>query len=232
MFFFHSGIEILIKPENQTVLLGEQAVFFCQVKGDAGEIRLNGNTISDNPITWSPGVSVTFVALPIEQDELGINNITLRIMASVERNNSEVICTDHLLGITGGAHAYLTIQGKEPSFNGDLMLANNHATGGPAEPEVEYEVLQDEKQVLFSWPHPFTWKDYPITGYHIVCREMGSGKIIHDMTLTDTEGSVTNHTVTLPPDITDCHVLQCTVNATNSLGQSLPSISTISCKLL
>ena len=114
------------------------------------------------------------------------------------------------------------------SYNGDVMLANNHVTGGPAEPEVEYEVLRDEKEILFTWPHPFTWKDYPITGYHIVCREMKSEKIIHDMTITDTEGSVVNHTVTLPPYITDCHVLQCIVNATNSLGQSPPSISNIS----
>ena len=89
-------------------------MFFCQVKGERGEIRLNGIAISDNPITWSPGVSVTLASLPVEQDELGITNITLTIMTSVERNNSEVIFTDHVLGIAGGAYAYLTIQGKKP----------------------------------------------------------------------------------------------------------------------
>ena len=77
-------------------------------------------------------------------------------------------------------------------------------------------------------PHPFTWKDYPITGYHIVCRERESEKIIHDVTITDTEEPVVDHTVALPPYITDCHVVRCAVNATNSLGQSPPSISNIS----
>ena len=122
MFFFHCWTEILIKPESQTVLLGNQAVFFCQVKGDGGEIRLNGNTISTNPITWSPGVSVTSIYLPVEQDEPGIINITLRIITSVERNNSEVICTDHLLGIAGGAYAYLTIQGNNVTRYHQLKL--------------------------------------------------------------------------------------------------------------
>ena len=88
---------------------------------------------------------------------------------------------------------------------------------------MEYEVLGDE--IMFSWPHPFTWKDYPITGYQIVCREMESEKIIHDMTINDTEEPVVNHTVTLPPDIPDCYALQCNVTAFNFLDGSVPSIS-------
>ena len=97
-------------------------MFFCQVKGEKGEIRLNGNTISDNPITWPPGVCATFIHLPVEQDEPGITNITLRIITSVGRNNSELICTDHLLGIAGGAYAYLTIQGNNVTRYHQLKL--------------------------------------------------------------------------------------------------------------
>ena len=102
--------------------------------------------------------------------------------------------------------------------------------GGPEEPEVGYEVDRDEKEIVLSWPHPFTWEDYPITGYDIVCRETESEKIIHDMTLNDTDilnEPVVSHTVDLPPHIPDCYTLQCTVTASNALDQSNISITDI-----
>ena len=86
-----------------------------------------------------------------------------------------------------------------------------------------YEVLRDEIEIVLSWPHPFTWEDYPITGYDIVCRETESEKIIHDMTLNDTDilnEPVVSHTVDLPPCVPDCYTLQCTVTAFNSLDGS------------
>ena len=103
-------------------------------------------------------------------------------------------------------------------------------TGGPGEPEVGYEVDQDEKEIVLSWLHPFTWVDYPITGYDIVCRETESEKIVHDMTLNDTNilnEPVVSHTVDLPPHIPDCYTLQCTVAASNALDQSNISITDI-----
>ena len=93
-----------------------------------------------------------------------------------------------------------------------------------------YEVLRDEKEIVLSWPHPFTWEDYPITGYDIVCRETESEKIIHDMTLNDTDilnEPVVNHTVDLPPCVSDCYTLQCTVTASNAIGQSNISVTNI-----
>ncbi|CAI8032620.1 hypothetical protein GBAR_LOCUS18433 [Geodia barretti] len=204
--------EVRIRPENQTVVVDEKAVFFCQVLGEKGQIWFNKNSITDNPITWPADVHPRFVLLPVEQDNLGITNITLTVNASVQRNNSEVICTDQLLGMTRGSYAYLTIQ------------------GGPGEPEVGYEVDRDEKEIVLSWPHPFTWEDYPLTGYDIVCRGTESEKIVHDMTLNDTDilnEPVVSHTVDLPPHIPDCYTLQCTVTASNALDQSNISITDI-----
>ena len=60
-----------------------------------------------------------------------------------------------------------------------------------------YEVYQDEKEIVLSWLHPFTWVDYLITGYDIVCRETESEKIVHDMTLNDTTSSMNQLSVTL-----------------------------------
>ena len=97
-------------------MVDEEAVFFCQVLGEKGQIWFNKNSITDNPITWPADVHPRFVLLPVEQDNLGITNITLTVNASVQRNNSEVICTDQLLGMTRGSYAYLTIQGERVVF--------------------------------------------------------------------------------------------------------------------
>ena len=97
-------------------------------------------------------------------------------------------------------------------------------------PEVGYEVDRDEKEIVLSWPHPFTWEDYPITGYDIVCRETESEKIVDDVTLSDTiilNEPAVSHTVDLPPHIPDCYTLQCTVTASNALDQSNVSITDI-----
>jgi hypothetical protein len=204
--------QVLIIPENQTVVVDEEAVFFCQVLGEKGKIWFNRKSISDNPITWPADVHPRFDPLPAEQDSLRITNITLTVNALVQHNNSEVICTDELLGIAGGSYAYLTIQ------------------GGPGEPEVGYEVDRDEKEIVLSWPHPFTWEDYPITGYDIVCSETESENIVDNVTLNDTDilnEPVVNHTVDLPPYIPDCYTLQCNVTASNALDQSNISITDI-----
>ena len=93
-----------------------EAVFFCQVLGEKGQILFSRQFITDNPITWPADVHPRFVPLPAEQDSLHITNITLTVSASVQHNNSEVICTDQLLGIAGGSFAYLTIQGERVVF--------------------------------------------------------------------------------------------------------------------
>ena len=107
-----------------------------------------------------------------------------------------------------------------------------HHPGGPAKPEVDYVLERDQKEILLSWPRPFSWKEYPVTGYGIECRDTESEKTIHSTTINDTETvNVVRQTVELPPDIPDCHTLQCSVTASNALDKSRPSISNISLPL-
>ena len=88
---------------------------------------------------------------------------------------------------------------------------------------MEYEVQRD--QILLSWPRPFSWEEYPVTGYGIECRDTESEKTIHSTTINDTETvNVVRQTVELPPDIPDCHTLQCSVTASNALDSSEPFI--------
>ena len=43
---------------------------------------------------------------------------------------------------------------------------------------MEYGVSEDQREILLSWPRPFTWRDYPITGYLIECRDSQS-ELLH-----------------------------------------------------
>ena len=80
-----------------------------------------------------------------------------------------------------------------------------------------------------SWPRPFTWRDYPITGYLIECRDSQS-ELLHSH-INGTEivnAPVVNQTVELPQDIPDCYSFQCSVTASNNLDESPSSITNIS----
>ena len=83
-----------------------------------------------------------------------------------------------------------------------------------------------------SWPRPFTWRDYPITGYLIKCRDSQS-ELLHSH-INGTEivnAPVVNQTVELPQDIPDCYSFQCSVTAFNNLDESPSSITNISLPL-
>ena len=92
--------------------------------------------------------------------------------------------------------------------------------GGPSEPEVKYEILLKQREVLLSWPRPFTWKNYPISGYHIKCTDKDILYVAENRTFA-------RKTIPLPRDIPDCHTLQCNVTAFNSLAESTPSVTDI-----
>ena len=99
--------------KNQTALVGEEAEFFCQIRGTTEQLWINKQLFSDNPRERPSGVKVVKSANSTESDELRVTNITITITASVERNNTEVACTDHILGFPGASYAYLTVRGKE-----------------------------------------------------------------------------------------------------------------------
>ena len=224
---FYILAEILVPLESQTVLLGQKAHFFCQIQGRYQNLRLriDGSLTSLN--FKGDGLIIT-TENDTSVDTSIMNNISISITATKQRNNTKLECYDDTLGRESASNATLIIQGRSAILL-IIWIAISCATGGPAEPEVKYEVLQDEKEILFSWPHPFTWKDYPITGYQIVCRDTVSGKIIHDITKTDTESvnrPVINETVDFPA----CYTLQCNVTASNALDNSQAIISLSLCK--
>ena len=215
--------EILVPLESQTVLLGQKAYFFCQIKGRYQNLRLRidgGRTSLD----FKGGDLIVTTENDTSVDT-SITNINITITATKQRNNTKLECYDDTLGRESASNATLIIQGRSAILL-ILWITISCATGGPAEPEVKYEVLQNEKEILFSWPRPFTWKDYSITGYHIVCRD--KHRNINN-TINDTEiASVVNHTVDLPPYLPDCYTLQCNVTASNALGSGQTSITNIS----
>ena len=111
------------------------------------------------------------------------------------------------------------------SYKGYYNYYAFHA-GGPAKPEVSYEVLAEQKEIVLLWPRPFTWEEYPITEYHIMCTDTD----VISINNTDNR-AVIQHTVELDQDITDCHTLQCNVTACNVLDDSIPSVTDISIPL-
>ena len=213
--------EILIPLESQTVPLGQESHFFCQLQGRYQNLRLRIDGRISN-LNFKGGDLIITTESETSVD-VSIMNINITITATKQRNNTKLECYDETLGRESASNATLIIQGRSIIL---LIITISCATGGPAEPEVEYEVLQDEKEILISWPRPFTWKDYLITGYHIVCRDKH-----HNInnTINDTEiASIINHTVGLPTYLPDCYTLQCNVTASNALGRGQTSITYIS----
>ena len=102
----------------------------------------------------------------------------------------------------------------------------DYLLGGPAAPEVSYEITDygDPKEIVLSWPRPFTWEDYDLTEYHIMCNDSMSS-IRYDEVINDTSSLNVNTTFTV--DISSCQQLQCIVTAYNELGSNA-SISNIS----
>ena len=99
--------------ENQTVLVGSEAHFFCQIRGGTEQLWLNKKQISNNPRGKPTDIDLNITyGVTDEQTMLRIINVSLSITASVERNNTEVICSDHSLGISKGSTAFLTVQGN------------------------------------------------------------------------------------------------------------------------
>ena len=88
--------------------------------------------------------------------------------------------------------------------------------GGPAAPEVSYEITDygDPKKIVLSWPHPFTWEDYDLTEYHIMCNDSMSS-IRYDEVINDTSSLNVNElgsnssisNISIPQCEYLCHIL-------------------------
>lgn len=85
----------------------------------------------------------------------------------------------------------------------------------------------EKKEIVLSWPRPFTWEDYSITSYHIVCWVNESG--VHDSYINNTENrDFVTKTVKLNEIVPDCSKLQCWITASNALAEGTPAVVNIS----
>ena len=211
----------MISLNDQTVVLGEEAHFFCQVLGKKTDlrVRINGRLLS------LPFINPHDLIITVEESSQVIggrsfNNISITIVGTKERNQSRIECYDvTMIRNEVFSTATLTVRGRETHSIPFSFL--KYFSGGPAEPEVKYEISQDQREILLSWSRPFTWSDYPITGYLIECRD--SEKTVHSSAVNDTEtvsGAVVSQTVELPSHTPDCYSLNCSVAAYNDLDHS------------
>lgn len=88
--------EVLISLESQTVILGEEAHFFCQVRGENPVLRING--IYYSPVTPpqpKDPFDVNFDSHIIRgMDEFTDFNISVTITASAKYNETVLECQD------------------------------------------------------------------------------------------------------------------------------------------
>ena len=96
-------------------------------------------------------------------------------------------------------------------------------SGAPAIPKVDHNLLS-LTELHLSWSPPFTWEDYAILDYHILCVNYTNGQVLVDETVNSTTLS---YDYTLPEGAPDCSQITCNVTASNSLGESGGSNLTI-----
>ena len=84
---------------------------------------------------------------------------------------------------------------------------------------MQQEVIS-QTDFSFTWSPPFTWKEYPIIGYHARCVNLTNQyktKVLFDKTLSNTTFSY-SHVV--PDGKAACSKIKCSVTANNSLAES------------
>ena len=107
-FFYSPTLEIIQGPRNTTVLLGERAVFTCEVTGDASDWIVNGTLLNDLPRGIQSDVT-TVATNTAERTTV----MVLTIPARAEYNGTGVQCLTVTFGVglTGSETATLNIRG-------------------------------------------------------------------------------------------------------------------------
>ena len=97
--------------KNETVFLGEEAHFFCQVLGKSEDlrIRVNGGRILPPHRDTLNGVYITNNSSTM--DSLTVSAINITIEARKANNNSVVECYDDTMGRENAPTATLTVKG-------------------------------------------------------------------------------------------------------------------------
>ena len=87
--------------------------------------------------------------------------------------------------------------------------------------------MVQQKEIVLSWPRPFSWKDYNIIEYHTVCRDDKDMKT-YDNYINNTENKAVIHqTVDVFHNVPDCYTVECNVTASNALDESPPCATVI-----
>ena len=104
--------ELQVPLKNETVFLGGEAHFFCQVLGKSEDlrIRVNGGRILPPHRDTHNGVYITNNSSTM--DSLTVSAINIRIEARKANNNSVVECYDDTMGRESAPTATLTVKGK------------------------------------------------------------------------------------------------------------------------
>ena len=110
--------EILVPLESQTVLLGQEAHFFCQILGRYQNLtlRIDGSLTSLANYNIPGNITVTTENGTSVEGEL-IKSININIIGSIYRNNTILECYDSSLGRENSSKAILTVQGRESVYS-------------------------------------------------------------------------------------------------------------------
>lgn len=87
--------EILIPPENQIVVLGQNSTFFCQLRGEILRVRIGELTFSpvlDQSGVLSDDIIVESETVTFSPEHGKTQNFTITIRGFAEYNNSIVTC--------------------------------------------------------------------------------------------------------------------------------------------
>ena len=105
----HSPAEILVPLENETVVLGDVAHFFCRIQGRYGDLRLRIGGRATTLDFTAPGNLIITTENGTSVDDISFTNISINITASKTRNNTLLECYDK--NIESSSKATLTIKG-------------------------------------------------------------------------------------------------------------------------
>ena len=100
---------MLIPLENETVALREEAHFFCQVVGNISIFRINGKR-KNLPFLLPRDIDITIDNGTII-GSLTVTNISIVIVATKKRNNTEFECYDMTMDRSEASRATLTVLG-------------------------------------------------------------------------------------------------------------------------
>ena len=94
--------------------VGSVAEFFCQVRGEHEQLRVNRVLLFPLPRPQPEGIIYRKIIIDMDPNEGNTINITVTIEATIGRNNTVISCVGVHQGSSKASSANLTIQGRMP----------------------------------------------------------------------------------------------------------------------